>query len=599
MLYNTIDKKLKIILLFIFYINLILLLFIPHIYFLSANYMVFTLGILTLCIYIFFSNKLVISHITIGYTFLLSILFYPTGGNIYLAVCFFIEILFCLSIRKIQISKLYKILVILISIVSVILVFIEQKPLIFVVVGLYLTIYVFSSKITRKNKIDVLVVDILFLTGVFGCLWKLDISIGNIIRESMVFTFPVSIIIYILIVNKREIANKIMFILKPNILFFIYMNLAFLTVIITSKFFYKDDSYKIYSLVLILLLLWVIYKVYIDQKIDKNILYIKETLDNWFKEKWEICINDQETNFSWVGFESRLGEVLSNDGIRICYKEKEIFSSGVFIDNNFEHQKKIIEGDTIIYINEKANHRAFSIQEMYVLFSLVKYINSKMLCWESIKELKIATGSGDYSKEIQFRKDVTYYLHDNVLQNIIATKNIISTIKTNQSALKDLAVETLTELNDSIRSQMHEIYPSTLKDLSFEQNIHILIDDLNKKFGKLPSIHINYSIFEKLDEEYTYYFYRAILELLTNTCKHADAKNVWINMESKSCFILEVCDDGEFLSNKDNIKIKHLGLSSLRHQALSFKGDFRVIEEDNKKIFRITLPRRENENTFI
>src|SRR5690606_16364945 len=150
--------------------------------------------------------------------------------------------------------------------------------------------------------------------------------------------------------------------------------------------------------------------------------------------------------------------------------------------------------------------------------------------------------------------------------------NIIASLSTEQAALKHLAVDTLTELNSSIRSQMHEIYPSTLANLSFERNIHILIDEMRKRYGYIPTPHITYELVDRMDESTAYLFYRTLQELLNNTCKYAQADNVWIHLYGNKEWVLEVKEDGIPIKQEDmEVKIKHLGISSLKQQASSLQ----------------------------
>ncbi|WP_157643608.1 sensor histidine kinase [Paenibacillus camerounensis] len=341
---------------------------------------------------------------------------------------------------------------------------------------------------------------------------------------------------------------------------------------------------------------------HIQKVIQAKYALLKSGLGDWFVKQWEDALSQHEKGLSWSGFDSKLAPILPNDGIVILYQDKAVYTSGVFLDPGFKSGKSLYAGEVRLLIHETHTHQSFTPGQYYMAYALTRYMRDKLNQWEEMGRMKLpdAEQGGTFSETLRFRKEVTYYLHDNILQNIIATKNIVATLPTEQSALKELAVETLGDLNTSIRSQMHEIYPSTLADLSFERNIHILLDELRKRYGSIPSPHIQYEIFERMDEQSAYLMYRTLQELLANTCKYAEADHIWIHLYSADCWIMEVKEDGKPLVPEDmEGKIKHLGLSSLKQQAGSLSGAFEWAQHEDYKLFTLRLPRRTHEGTLI
>lgn len=492
----------------------------------------------------------------------------------------------------------------LLSVLLILLTFLSYGTYAFLSGAFYLTTVTFTTSLTKRNKFDVFVVDLLFLWGFIGMAWKGDTAITIIIREHMIFTFPMSFFIYILLTNWKKIKQKMFLLLYPEAFSFLCMELLFFSYGVMISIRNPQPQYDL-SAFLLLLLLGGLYYTIINLHLKKNMIILRSKLDLWFSEKWELALSEHTHTFSWSNLDTQIQAILSNDGLMIFNSDLLLYSSGYFKEIKPTQSRCVIpsSGTISLSIHRTSTYHSFSIPSFYMAFALSQYFNEKMEQWNVLQTLNLTQNDGSYSKDLQFRKDVTYYLHDNVLQNIIATKNIVSTLQTEKSALQDLAVETLSELNDSIRSQMHDIYPSTLEDLPFERNIYILINELQRKFVQLPSIHVEYTILENIPDDYKYFFYRGIQELLTNACKHGDAKNIWITMATNDLdrsFFLEISHDGKPLPNNiGETKIKHLGLSSLIHQAAAFKGQFQISEKHNKRIFKIILPRSLNENTFI
>lgn len=341
---------------------------------------------------------------------------------------------------------------------------------------------------------------------------------------------------------------------------------------------------------------------HIQRVIQAKYAILQSGLDDWFVKQWEDALSQHEKRLAWSGFDSKLAPILPNDGIKIIYKQEAMYTSGVFLESEFKSGKSLYTGEVQLLIHETHTHQSFKPGHYYTAYALTRYVQDKLNQWEEMSRMKLpdAEQGGNFSEELRFRKEVTYYLHDNILQNIIATKNIVATLPTEQSALKELAVETLADLNTSIRSQMHEIYPSTLADLSFERNIHILLDEMRKRYGSIPDPHIQYDIFERMDEQSAYLLYRTLQELLANTCKYAEANHIWIHLYTADYWIMEVKEDGKPLVQEDmEGKIKHLGISSLKQQAGSLGGAFEWVQHEEYKLFTLRLPRRTHEGTLI
>lgn len=562
---------------------------------------VFVVGNLLLCVYLFFAQYAKPQYYVPIHIFLWMFLLYSTGkyGFYSAGLIFIIATIF--YINRASIQHWAKILYISVACASILMAFTLHLVLLFIVCTAYILLMVLHSDMGAMQKWNVAVIGLLHILAILACTSTSLLPY----QQNTIFTLPTSFIIYVLFVGLTGIAQSFYRILFAKSIVFLTMLVALLSYSIASyKWVYNEENnFGLYFGISIGLSVIVVFICLSIHKVI-NIQYkiIQNQLEDWFLEKWEDALGQHEQQLSWSGFDSKLADIFQNDGILILFKNKYVYASGCFHTSSEMVGKRLDAGYVNLAIHETNTHQAYTPRQYYMAYALARYVNEKLNQWELVSKLKVmdTEQSGSFSKELQFRKEVTYYLHDNILQNIIATKNIVATLPTEQPALQQLAVETLTDLNVSIRSQMHEIYPSTLADLSFERNIHILIDELRKRYGTIPSLHIQYEIMEKMDEGTAYLFYRTLQELLANTCKYAEAKNIWIHLYTTDQWMMEMREDGRPITQEDmETKIKHLGISSLKHQASMLGGSFEWSQQESYKLFTLRLPRRTHEDTII
>lgn len=87
----------------------------------------------------------------------------------------------------------------------------------------------------------------------------------------------------------------------------------------------------------------------------------------------------------------------------------------------------------------------------------------------------------EYLNMVQnFHKDFSFFIHDNVLQNILALKKLIESMSTENVETKKLVLETFDTLNKTFRDKIFELYPSTIETVPVSQSIRILCDKFNE-----------------------------------------------------------------------------------------------------------------------
>ncbi|MFP4978238.1 sensor histidine kinase [Paenibacillus sp. CN-4] len=568
-----------------------------------AHYLfVFVIGNVLLCFYLFLAGGAKPKYYIPIHLFLWMFLLYEGYSYLFYsaALIFIAASIYYMRRNSIQpwVTRLYYI----VASASIVLAFALNPAILFAVCTLYTIVMVLHADLTTMQKWNVIILGLLHSLAIAACASSFLFPF----QQNTIFTLPTSFLIFVLYVASASIHRVVFRLLyAESIIFLCMISLLFGYSIASYKWVYSGSSSPFAlcltgSLVLFVMAFAACFNIQKVLRAKDGIL--ESGLNDWFVKKWEDALSQQEKELSWSGFDSKLSPVIPNDGIKIMYNHKVIYTSGVFLEPGFKSGKSLYAGEVLLVLHRTDTHQSFTPGHYYTAYALARYLLNKLNQWEEMSKIKLldAEGSGNFSKELSFRKEVTYYLHDNILQNIIATKNIVATLPTEQPALKELAVETLADLNTSIRSQMHEIYPSTLADLSFERNIHILLDEMRKRYGKIPNPHIQYEIFEQMDEQSAYLFYRTLQELLANTCKYAEANHIWIHLYTADHWIMEVKEDGRPIVQEDmEVKIKHLGISSLKHQAGSLGGAFEWAQHDDYKLFTLTLPRRTHEGTVI
>lgn len=180
------------------------------------------------------------------------------------------------------------------------------------------------------------------------------------------------------------------------------------------------------------------------------------------------------------------------------------------------------------------------------------------------------------SKEEQLKKDFSNYLHDEILQDILAVKNIIS--KTDKVEIKKMVVETLNDLSKSIRSKTEEYHPTILKTLTLKENYRNVIENVKLTFAT-KYMHTAFICKEDifLLEPYNLIVYRFIKELTTNSFKHSQGKHLCIqlNQEMENVELI-VEDDGVGKAELVEIKKGHKGLASIKEQVHMLGGEMKI-----------------------
>lgn len=193
------------------------------------------------------------------------------------------------------------------------------------------------------------------------------------------------------------------------------------------------------------------------------------------------------------------------------------------------------------------------------------------------------------------KKELSTYLHDEILQTLAGIKNLIFTLD-GSNKTKDLISSTIEDISDSLRDEVIDLYPSFVEILPFKTCILNLVNKLNIYFEKSINLDICVKNSDMLTQKEKYRLYRITKELITNSFKHSNASIIIVNLNVHHNLInLSVSDNGinanEKLEISEMIIIDHLGLLSIKQEVSLMGGDFKISNENKKFNVIINYPR--------
>jgi signal transduction histidine kinase len=194
-------------------------------------------------------------------------------------------------------------------------------------------------------------------------------------------------------------------------------------------------------------------------------------------------------------------------------------------------------------------------------------------------------------------KRIAYAVHDEAGQLLVAVHlalaDVAQDIPQTQRAQITQIEDLLNEVEKHLRRYSHELRPTILDDLGWIPAIRFLSEGISKR-ANLP-IHIETRLTRRLPGTVETTLYRVVQEALTNTVKHAQAKNIWIRAWLKDKVLhCSIRDDGagfDAQAVQASTSKKGLGLVAMKER-LSAIGGTLWIESSQRRgtELLITLP---------
>jgi len=178
-------------------------------------------------------------------------------------------------------------------------------------------------------------------------------------------------------------------------------------------------------------------------------------------------------------------------------------------------------------------------------------------------------------------KRIAYAVHDEAGQLLVAVHLALAEMSRDLPKLQREQIERieemLREVEGHLRQYSHELRPMILDELGWIPAIRFLAEGIFKRAG-LP-IHIRATVSERLSGPAETAVYRIVQEALTNSVKHAQAKNVWIKTWKEDLVLCcSIKDDGQgFISHSDQVSHRDgLGLVAMRERISAVGGTLRI-----------------------
>jgi len=176
-------------------------------------------------------------------------------------------------------------------------------------------------------------------------------------------------------------------------------------------------------------------------------------------------------------------------------------------------------------------------------------------------------------------KRIAYSVHDEAGQLLVAVHlalaNVAQGLPQEQRAPIAQIEDLLNEVEKHLRRYSHELRPTILDDLGWIPAVRFLAEGISKR-ANLP-IHIEAKVSERLPGTVETALYRVVQEALTNTVKHAKAKNVWIRAWIKDQVLhCSIRDDGagfDAQAVQSSTGRKGLGLIAMRERLSAIGGN--------------------------
>jgi two-component system NarL family sensor kinase len=219
---------------------------------------------------------------------------------------------------------------------------------------------------------------------------------------------------------------------------------------------------------------------------------------------------------------------------------------------------------TTVYFRQKAVHeKIISDQKIRQLEEEKKFMAAKMLV---------------EGQELE-RKRIATELHDGLGVLLSATKMQFSVIKDKSpenSELIQKALRMLEQATGDVRKISHNMMPGLLTKLGFYEAVEDLIDRIDETEGFKAVCSISGSQ-ERLTENREIMLYRIIQEMVNNTIRHAQAKNIVLQISlTNGLMELIYSDDGKGFDFKEKLETKSIGLKSITSRVNFLNGTINI-----------------------
>jgi len=243
--------------------------------------------------------------------------------------------------------------------------------------------------------------------------------------------------------------------------------------------------------------------------------------------------------------------------------------------------------ETKIYIAALIAAGVLALMLLYFLITMIKQ-------QRKTQRLHLEKIQAEILAQEKERKKIAANLHDELGPILSAIKfkiNSVDLVKDEDKEIIDAASQHIDGTLEKIRQISFDLLPNTLTRKGL---VHAL-DEVILKLEKLVSLKIRFSHDEMNDlpDELKINLYRIVLEIINNTVKHSQAKNLNIDLRRSSKeIVLLTADDGVgFDVEKKAAMNPGLGLRNLQSRAEIMRGELLINTEPGRGVqYNIRIP---------
>jgi PAS domain S-box-containing protein len=252
----------------------------------------------------------------------------------------------------------------------------------------------------------------------------------------------------------------------------------------------------------------------------------------------------------------------------------------------WEHFRK----DNILIFTE-VTLNTFSIDKQIYILAVVRDITEiKQKQKETIK----AVVAAEEEERIRIARD----LHDGVSPILSAVKLLSQSMVNCQD--DELQKQYVVKIEESVKEAIisvseisNKISPHILLNFGVTEAIQNFIDKVST--ARKVNFQLKSNLDVRLNESLEITLYRAVIELINNTLKHANATRVDIGLSSKQNILLTYIDNGKgFDYDETKKKKKGMGLLNVKTRIESVNGNYYINSKPGKGVIvEISIPKHE------
>ena len=222
----------------------------------------------------------------------------------------------------------------------------------------------------------------------------------------------------------------------------------------------------------------------------------------------------------------------------------------------------------------------------FITYQRNKVFNEqKLSVVEKEKEAQILRAM--VSGEEQERRRIARDLHDGLGANLATVKMRISALRNTIPGIQDAdsynkAEELIDAACDNVREISHDMMPGSLSKYGLEVALEDMCDAIQKS-NEIDVSFIPFGLDKIVDEVSEINIYRIVQELLKNVIKHAEAKEVIVQLSLEDDLLhIVVEDDGKgFDMERLNI-FEGIGIGSIQSRVIYLNGKMDIDSQTNK-----------------